>query len=90
MDDNTILRVLITINSISSKSAKRSRFVTSFMADPFRSYKEIGESFGVSWNTARYHIYTAAIEHPEIRKLVDSEMRKEIVRKRGQKRRMKQ
>lgn len=86
MEDRALIRMLETLNAIGRRSRKRAAFVTAFMANPFRSYGEIGSEFSVTCGTVRYHLEQAALDHPEVRKLVESPQRREIVRKRGQKR----
>ena len=90
MTDPALSRILKVIHETAKRSPKRALIVASFLHDPFRSYKAIGEEYGLHWSTVWYHLHEAAYEHPEVGRMLGAVYRREVVRKDGQKRKVKQ
>ena len=47
MTDPALSRILEVIHTTAKRSPKRALIVASFLHDPFRSYKALGEEFGI-------------------------------------------
>lgn len=88
-DDPTLKKILNVILEIGSISPIRAMYVCAFMIDCFQSMQDVADHFGKSRRNASKHLNRASIDHPEIARLMSSNVRKEVVRKRGQKRKVK-
>ncbi|MBQ7695559.1 MAG: hypothetical protein IJI85_10170 [Clostridia bacterium] len=84
MHDPSLLRILEILVDLAVRTPSALPYVSLLLADPYASITEIGERCGHSRQLASYHLYTAAARYPEIRALLRSERRAEVIRRKCQ------
>lgn len=89
MPDKTMRKILEVILDIGRYSPTRAMYVCAFLIDYLQTMQELGERFGKSRQNAHEHLTAAGRLHPEIRELLKSRYRANVVRQRGNKRRKK-
>ena len=80
----SLMRILEILGDLAQRSPKSLPYVSLLLAEPYASISEIGERCGHSRQLASYHLYNAAARYPEIRALLRSERRAEVIRRKCQ------
>ena len=82
--DDALNRILAILADLAVRTPSALPYVSLLLADSYLSITEIGERCGHSRQLASYHLYAAAARYPEIRALLRSERRAEVIRRKCQ------
>ena len=89
MPDDTLKKILALIVSIGKRSPRRALVVCAFLMDYLQTMNELGILFDTSKQAVHEHLTEAGKEHPEIRSLMKSKYRADVIRQRANRRRKK-